>query len=66
MMFLILKLELFMLFGGVECMIDFIRKYICRRLEFELESFIDIFLDDKGKLLVVFESVLLKYVVLEI
>ena len=59
------KLESFMLSSGVERMTNSTRKHIRRRLESELESSIDIFPDDKGKLLLVPESVSLKDVVLE-
>ena len=59
------KLESFTLSGGVERMTESTRKHIRRRLESELESSIDIFSDDKGKLLVIPESVSLKDVVLE-
>lgn len=59
------KLESSMLSGGVERMTNSTRKHICRRLESKLESLIDIFPDDKGKLLVVPESVSLKDLVLE-
>lgn len=59
------KLESFMFSSGVERMTNSTRKHIHRRLESELESSVDIFPDDKGKLLVVPDSVSLKDVVLE-
>ena len=54
-----------MLSGGIERMMDSTRKHIRRRLESDLGRSIDVFTDDKGKLLVVPESVSLKDVVLE-
>ena len=65
MTYLTSKLESFILSGGVERMTDSTRKHIRMRLESELESSIDIFPNDKGKLLVVPGSVSLKDVVLE-
>ena len=59
------KLELFKLSGGIERMTDSTRKHIRRRLESDLGRSIDVFTDDKGKLLVVPESISLKDVVLE-
>lgn len=59
------KLESFMWSGGVEHLHDSTRKHICRKLESELGKSVDIFSDDKGKLLMVPDSVSFKDVVLE-
>lgn len=59
------KLESFMSAGGVKLMTDSTRKHIRRRLESELGDSVDIFQDDKGKLVMVPESVSLKDVALE-
>lgn len=60
------KLEWFMLSSGIERMTDSISKRVCRRLESELGRSIDVFTDNKGKWLVVPESVLLKMLSLKI
>ena len=59
------KLESYMLSGGVKLLKDSTRKNIHRRLKSELGDSVDLFLDDKGKLLMVPDSVSLNNVVLE-
>ena len=51
--------------GGVEHLHDSTRKHIRRKLESELGESVDTFPDDKGKLLMVPDSVSFKDVVLE-
>jgi hypothetical protein len=62
---LTMKLESFMLSGGVELLRDSTRKHIHRTLKSELGDSVHLFPDDKGKLLMVPESVSLQDVVLE-
>ena len=59
------KLESFMLSDGGTQMTDSTRKHIRRKLESELNDSVQIFQDDKGKLLLVPESVTRKDVVFE-
>lgn len=59
------KLESFMLSGGNKLLPDSTRKHIRRRLECELGDSVQIFPDDKGKLLMVPDSASLQDVVLE-
>ena len=60
------KLESSMISGGIKYIRDSTRKHIRRRLESELENSIQIHPDDKGKLLMVPDSVQLHDAVLEI
>ncbi len=60
------KLESSMISGGVGVIRDSTRKHIRRRLESELANSIHIYPDDKGKLLMVPDSVQLHDAVLEI
>ena len=60
------KLESSMLSGGIISIRDSTRKHIRRRLESELENSVQIYPDDKGKLLMVPDSVQLRDAVLEI
>ena len=62
---LVTKLESFMLPGRVTVLQDFTRKHIRMKLESELGNSVDIFPDDKGKPLMVPESVSLRDIVLE-
>jgi hypothetical protein len=62
---LTMKLESFMLSGGVELLRDSTRKHIHRTLKSELGDSVHLFPDDKGKLLMVPDSVSLQDVVLE-
>ena len=54
-----------MLSGGIELLRDSTRKHIHRTLKYELEDSVQIFPDNKGKLLMVPDSVSLQDVVLE-
>ena len=60
-----MKLESFTLIGGIELLCDSTRKHIHRTLKYELGDSIQIFPDNKGKLLMVPHSVSLQDVVLE-
>lgn len=51
---LIKKLELFIQFRGIEGLFELIKKYIRRKIEVEFGLIIEIFLDEKGKFLVMF------------
>ena len=62
---LTIKLESFMLSGGIELLRDLTRKHIHRTLNYELGDSVQIFTDNKGKLLMVPDSVSLQDVVLE-
>ena len=62
---LTMKLESFMLSGGIELLRDSTRKHIHRTLKYELGDSVQIFPDNKGKLLMVPDSVSLQDVVLE-
>ena len=62
---LAMKLESFMQSRGVEHLRDSTKKHIRRKLECELGASVDIFPDDKGKLLVIPGNILLKDLVLE-
>ena len=55
-----------MLSGGIISIRDSTRKHIRRRLESELANSVQIYPDDKGKLLMVPDSVQLRDAVLEI
>ena len=54
-----------MLSGGIELLRDSTRKHIHRTLKYELGGSVQIFPDNKGKLLMVPDSVSLQDVVLE-
>ena len=60
---LTIKLESFMLSGGIELLRDSTRKHIHRTLNYELGDSVQIFTDNKGKLLIVPDSVSLQDVV---
>ena len=62
---LVKKLESFMLDDGVTLLKDSSKKHIRRNLEAQLGKSVDIFPDDKGKLLMVPDSVSLRDVILE-